>query len=134
MRWLILQFLTIGIILWPIGWRTPSWWAGILMIGGLGLTLWALAHNQAGNFRLSPTPQAGGVLITGGPYRFMRHPMYSALLLMMAGACASRESLLAVLAWGVLALVLDRKARLEERLLAEVFPEYVDYCEQVRRW
>jgi protein-S-isoprenylcysteine O-methyltransferase Ste14 len=33
-----------------------------------------------------------------------------------------------------LAAYLDRKARYEERLLTQAFPEYTDYCRRVRRW
>ena len=132
--WLCLQLLAVVIILGPSGWRTPTWWAGLLMVAGLGGLLWALRYNRPSNFRLSPQPQADGELVTAGPYAWTRHPMYVALLLMTAGVCGVRESWVAVLAWLALALVLDQKAKLEETLLLDAFPDYEDYCRRVRRW
>jgi protein-S-isoprenylcysteine O-methyltransferase Ste14 len=124
---LILQFAAIAVILWPSGWSWPSWWSGGLMLAGLGLTLWALAHNRPGNFRLSAAPRTDAALITGGPYRRIRHPMYLALLLMMAGVCGVRNEIAAWLAWGVLLIVLLLKARREEALLARQFADYASY-------
>ena len=45
------------------------------------LGVWTLAWNRPGNFNIRPEPKAGGQLVTGGPYRLMRHPMYTAVLL-----------------------------------------------------
>jgi len=44
------------------------------------LGLWALSCNRPGNFNIRPTPRAGGQLVQQGPYRWIRHPMYSAVM------------------------------------------------------
>src|ERR1035437_4815820 len=58
-----------------------------LAAASLALAAWTLRHNRPGNFNIRPTPMVWGVLVTSGPYRWIRHPMYSSLLL-GAGAMA----------------------------------------------
>lgn len=98
------------------------------------LGVWTLAYNRLGNFNIHPAPKAAGHLITGGPYRLIRHPMYSAVLL-GAGALAWLAAPWAgALAWGGLLLVLFTKARLEERWLGEQHADYAAYCLQSKRF
>ncbi len=99
-----------------------------LLLGG-----WTLAHNRLGNFNIRPTPKTGGVLVTTGPYRWIRHPMYSAVLLLAAAMAVSVASVLGWTAWAALALVLWVKALLEERWVAQVHGAYADYCTRSKR-
>jgi protein-S-isoprenylcysteine O-methyltransferase Ste14 len=92
-----------------------------------GLFLWTLAHNRLGNFNIRPTPKPFGVLVTTGPYRLIRHPMYSAVLLGAASLALMSEPVSGWSAWTALALVLLVKSTLEERWLAEVHPDYGTY-------
>lgn len=73
-----------------------------------------------------PRPPRHAELVERGPYRFLRHPIYVGGVLFFAGLS------LAFSAYGlaltvVLAAFWFAKARLEERLLAERFPEYAEY-------
>ena len=107
-----------------------------LALAALALLLgvWTLAYNRLGNFNIHPAPKAASHLITGGPYRLIRHPMYSAVLL-GAGALAWLAAPLAgALAWSGLLLVLFTKARLEERWLREQHAGYAAYCQQCKRF
>ena len=70
--------------------------------------------------------------MTGGPYRFMRNPMYSALLL-FAAAVAYADPW-KILCWLALALVLLAKAMLEERGLRARHAAYAEYSKRVRRF
>ncbi len=102
---------------------------GTLLVAGasFALVVWTLMHNRLGNFNVQPTPKVSGVLVTKGPYRWIRHPMYSSLLL-GAGALASMSSPLAAwLAWSALAAVLFLKSTLEEQWLCEHYPGYAAY-------
>lgn len=95
--------------------------------GALLLGVWALGTNRPGNFNIRPTPHPEGRLIRHGPYRWIRHPMYVAVLLAGA-ACAAAAT--GVRGWVVLAFlagVLVVKARLEERWLAARHPDYAAY-------
>jgi protein-S-isoprenylcysteine O-methyltransferase Ste14 len=100
----------------------------------IALGLWALSANRLGNFNIRPLPRAGGQLIQHGPYRWIRHPMYSALLL--AGVAAARvagdvETWLVLVA---LAVVLVIKANVEERGMTERYPAYREYRQRTRRF
>lgn len=110
--------------------------AGAWVLLGLGtaLGLWALSANRPGNFNIRPTPRAGGRLVQAGPYRWIRHPMYSAVIafgLAAAWAAARPAGWLAVAA---LAAVLAAKAALEERWMLAAHPGYAGYRARTRRF
>lgn len=102
-----------------------------LLAAGLAVGLWAISANRPGNFNIRPEPKEGGSLVTGGPYRWIRHPMYLAVLVFMAAFVAAGDAGQAVL-WLLLAAVLAAKAVREERGLALVHPGYAAYRERTR--
>ncbi|MBU6440159.1 MAG: hypothetical protein KGJ03_00720 [Betaproteobacteria bacterium] len=129
---MLAQFALIALmLLWPAHWRLNAAALG-LAAAGLGLGAWVLAWNRPGNFNIRPEPRPSGRLVTGGPYRRMRHPMYSSLLLLMAAVAASAADLPRLAAWVALLLVLQGKSSMEERLLMRRWPEYAAYRE--RSW
>ncbi len=103
----------------------------LLLAAGLGIGLWAISANRPGNFNIRPEPKEGGALVTGGPYRWIRHPMYFAVLVFMAAFVAAGDAGQAAL-WLLLAAVLAAKAVREERGLALVHPGYAAYRERTR--
>ena len=113
---------------WPTGAMSRVWIAG-----GIALGVWSLATLGLRHLRATPEPAAGARLIVTGPYRWMRHPMYTATLVVVTGW------LIGYATWprGLLALlllvVLLVKLRFEERLLARHFPEYAAYTERTKR-
>ena len=114
-----------------LGQRVPAIaWA--LAAAGVALGLWALAANRPGNFNIRPTPREGGLLVQRGPYRWIRHPMYTALLVWGTG-CAWASATAAGWACLVgLVAVLAIKAGLEERLMHQAHPAYTAYA--ARTW
>ncbi len=69
----------------PLVFITPSSglsWQGLLPVPGLALNLWALA-SLGSAFGIAPAARG---LVTQGPYRWLRHPMYAGELLSLAGA------------------------------------------------
>lgn len=105
----------------------------VLAVASVSLAAWTFRHNRPGNFNIRPIPRAGGKLITSGPYRHVRHPMYSAVLLGAAALALSAPPLPAWLAWTALLLVLLFKAHLEERAMAEQHPDYSAYRIRTKR-
>ena len=69
-----------------------------------------------------------------GPYRFVRNPMYCAVLLFAAAEVVAYGDLWKIAAWFALALVLLAKAMLEERGLRAQFAGYAEYAKRVRRF
>ena len=101
----------------------------LLPAGGL-VGAWALWTNRPGNINIRPEPKEGGALVTAGPYRFVRHPMYLAVLLFTGGFVG--DDLVQWAALGALAAVLFAKARREERLMAAAHPGYAAYRARTR--
>jgi protein-S-isoprenylcysteine O-methyltransferase Ste14 len=107
-------------------------WLALGLSGMVGL--WALLANRPGNFNIHPTPRADGKLVAHGPYRWIRHPMYTAVSLLGLACALALGSALAWLLWLVLSLVLLVKALLEERWMTALHPSYAQYQARTRRF
>ena len=134
----LLQFVLIGILaLLAVRGallRTPPWFAWATAAAGIALGLWAVSANRPGNFNIRPLPRAGGRLVTAGPYRYIRHPMYSAVMLCAIAAALASGSTAGWLASAALFAVLAIKATLEERWMVRAHPDYAGYCAGRRKF
>jgi protein-S-isoprenylcysteine O-methyltransferase Ste14 len=118
-KWVVAQFALMAAI--AASWLVPPRFpdgpldiAGIaLAIAGAALALWAY---RALGAAFTPFPQPRGGIVTTGPYRFLRHPMYVGGIAVFAGASLGLTVLGLVLT-SALALLWVGKARLEDRLL-----------------
>ncbi|MFZ0130559.1 MAG: isoprenylcysteine carboxylmethyltransferase family protein [Candidatus Dormiibacterota bacterium] len=81
---------------------------------------------------LSIIPEARR-LVTGGPYRLIRHPLYAAEILAAVALVLARPGLWATLTLLPFIAVQMLRARFEEGLLARIFPEYRGYAARTRR-
>lgn len=121
----------------PFRWR-PAWASQILgslfLVIGFGLIIpsfKALGRATTPN----PEPKAGAGLVTSGVYRYVRHPMYTALLTGMLGWAISMRSPFALLAFANFAIFIHSKANLEESLLEEKFGDsYRQYRQQTGKF
>jgi protein-S-isoprenylcysteine O-methyltransferase Ste14 len=138
---LLLVALQFGLLFLLVAWAaTPvlAWsiplaaWLAAAPSAALGL--WTFTANRPGNFNIRPIPKQGGALITNGPYRWIRHPMYTSLLLGAWALARTAGSDEAWLAWYVLTLVLWVKSQFEERWMLEKHPGYAAYRLQTRRF
>ena len=99
---------------------------------GLVMTLWA-RWTLAGNWSSVVEFKQGHELVKSGPYRFVRHPIYTGLLIMFLGTATEIGPLRCWLAVPVAALGFWIKLRQEETLLLSHFPqEYPAYCKRVK--
>ncbi len=97
---------------------------------GTGLLIWTLAHLRGaflGN--IAPVTEH---LVTSGPYRWVRHPLYLSMLVALLGLTVALRGV-----WGVVVVLAlfapaaAYRARLEERALAAKFgPEWEAYARQ----
>jgi len=81
-----------------------------------------------------PPPPSYSRLRVNGFYAWMRHPLYTGLIVGSFGLSIWRQSWVGVAFTVVVFLFFDRKAVVEERLLSERFPEYADYAQRVHRF
>lgn len=128
-----IQFLLMGVIaltgpLWPPGWGIR----GLLVVGG-GVGLWALYIMGLRQVKVFPEVASQGKLIVSGPYRWVRHPMYTSVLLVTLAWTLGDPLSYRILLWVGLVMTLSVKLQYEERLLRERFPEYETYRRQTKR-
>jgi protein-S-isoprenylcysteine O-methyltransferase Ste14 len=111
-------------------------WIGLmLMVGGTGLLLWSMLWLD----RVVEEPAAPPtLLVTGGPYGYVRNPLYLAgavVCLGIATAYAPWSTATLVRATVVALLIHVSVVRLEEpRTLDKLGPIYEEYCRRVPRW
>lgn len=102
----------------------------IIQIGFVFFAVWARRHlgrNWSAEVRIGE----GHELVRTGPYRFLRHPIYTAMLGMFLGTAIASSQIHALLALGILFIAYLRKTRLEERILHQTFgPEWNSYRQQ----
>ena len=128
-----LQLALIAAIAVPWEGRGIGVCAAAVVAAGGAIGAWALAANRPGNFNVRPEPKPDGRLITTGPYRWIRHPMYAALLVAGAGLAAGYGSVWRFVALVALAAVLAAKARREERGMVAAHPGYAAYATRTKR-
>jgi protein-S-isoprenylcysteine O-methyltransferase Ste14 len=135
--WVVLQFvLMVGIVAvgiagppWPARW--PLTIVGILVAAaGIGVAV-AAARAHKGSLTPFPRPSPGAQIVDTGPYRVVRHPIYSGGILSFCGVSLVLSPV-ALAATGLLALVWGLKARVEESFLLAAHPRYAAYSERTR--
>jgi protein-S-isoprenylcysteine O-methyltransferase Ste14 len=104
-----------------------------LEIMGVALGIWAVITLGRHNLNITPLIKQEAQLVTWGPYRFIRHPMYSGLLLTIWPLIIDRFSLLLLITGLVLTLVIILKLFFEESALKKHFVEYDDYMKTTKR-
>ncbi len=111
-----IQFFSIFIILLPKKtiMITNLWWI-LLLIASI-TSLWIFKHNKVGNFNIRPEIRDNAKLVVTGPYRFVRHPMYSSLILFMLGILLYHYSWINLLFFIIMSLAVLLKAFREEKL------------------
>lgn len=87
----------------------------------------AVVSMKIGNLNVAPALKENHQLVTSGIYRWVRHPMYTSVLMFCFGLMLSNSHLASQLMMFVLCIDLVLKARLEEILLDQRYPEYHDY-------
>jgi protein-S-isoprenylcysteine O-methyltransferase Ste14 len=100
---------------------------------GVLLGVWAVAVMRLGHFNIFPDLLEKSQLVTRGPYRFIRHPMYTAILLICIPLVIAVPTIANHIALLVLIADLFFKLTYEEKLLGERFPEYAEYRKRTKR-
>jgi protein-S-isoprenylcysteine O-methyltransferase Ste14 len=109
-----------------------GFWIGTaIVVAGLAFAIWArvfLGRNWSGTVTLKEQHE----LIRGGPYRWVRHPIYTGLLFAFLGSAIALGQYRGLLAVLIVFVALWRKLRMEERWLTEIFgDQYVRYRREV---
>ncbi len=133
------QFVLIGIILllpgrhdWPV---SAALKVACSIAAVVGLAVMVIGATGLGRgLTATPLPNAHAQLRTGGPYRFVRHPIYTGLLLTMTSITVASGSAFRLLTFAVLVLLITVKARWEETRLTQRFEGYASYAARTPRF
>ena len=106
---------------------------GLLAAAGVGLAVWGM-KSLGPSLTPGTEPLPGAPLVTTGAYAHVRHPIYSGVVLILAGYTLAWSNWVLALIVGVVARqFFEAKARAEERWLVERYPQYARYCLSVGR-
>jgi protein-S-isoprenylcysteine O-methyltransferase Ste14 len=132
LTFVVLQFFWGGLLA-VTGSILPLSWLALPIVGGIAFAVWGGFSLPSGSFTASPEPRATTQLTARGPYRFVRHPMYSSALLVCAAWMLTNPVWWRIAIWLALLITLLTKLHYEERLLAARFPDYAAYQRKVKR-
>jgi len=105
-------------------------WLGLLFSGAL--IFWALSSNTYASRVARIQEERGQQVVASGPYRYVRHPMYSGIILLFISLPLALGS-----GWGLgvgmlIGALFCLRTALEDRMLQRELPGYADYARQVR--
>jgi protein-S-isoprenylcysteine O-methyltransferase Ste14 len=103
-----------------------------MFLGFVILALSALALGKS--LTAHPMPSKNAVLVTDGLYRFVKHPIYSGLILLSFGLTIAGGFFPHVIFFAALVLLLNYKASFEEKLLASTYAGYAEYSKKTGRF
>lgn len=99
----------------------------VLFILAMGLLLYSVYNMGLDTFSPFPEPKKGSKHIQTGAYKFIRHPMYTGIIILGLMLVLSDPQFLNTIIYIILLYVLDAKATYEEGLLLKLYPTYKEY-------
>ncbi|MDX2348047.1 MAG: isoprenylcysteine carboxylmethyltransferase family protein [Nitrospirota bacterium] len=129
----VTQFALIILIMFT-GPLLPTYWSlrGVLVLGGV-IGLWAFLAMGLRNLRAFPEIPHHGRLVVHGPYRWVRHPMYTSVLVITLAWMVEHPLPFRMGLWVGLVVTLCVKLGYEEQLLLTRFPSYEQYRKGTKR-
>jgi len=105
----------------------------IIMIFFVLFGLWAMFVHR---FRFNALPELrdDSSLKTSGPYRLVRHPMYTSLIFITLIWLINEFSIFRLAIWIILLITIHLKSEYEEKLLIKKFPEYPQYKTRTKKF
>ncbi len=130
---------------WGIGWLSwlfssiaPGWiwlgWAGVtITAAGFAISIWARSC-LGDNWSSAPGVKVEHQLIRSGPYRWVRHPIYTGLILALAGTALARNQWRGVIAVVMMWAAFAIKSQREEHYMRQTFgSQYREYSQTTGR-
>jgi protein-S-isoprenylcysteine O-methyltransferase Ste14 len=128
-----IQFTCLVLLMIFTNWLTLPWWTFLLLgISGF-LAFWAMYVMKYGNFNIVPIPVDKGVMISQGPYKVIRHPMYTSIFIFAIALLAGQLDYYKLIISLILVADLVIKMIFEEGLLCKHYLDYKDYMNKTKR-
>ena len=117
----LVSFLFAGLV------KPTSFYYGLFESLGILLGIWAINVMTRKNLSLLPFVKPHASLIVAGPYKYIRHPMYSAIILAFLPVLINHFNIVRCIIFILLLFTLLIKLRFEESLLEKKFEGYNSY-------
>lgn len=101
-------------------------------IAAVALGIWARRSFRTSQFSIHAEPKEG-MLMSTGPYRFIRHPMYASALLLVWSGILGHLSAFTVIVGLIVTGAITMRIHTEEQLLRAHFPDYAEYSHKTKR-
>jgi protein-S-isoprenylcysteine O-methyltransferase Ste14 len=109
-----------------------GWIGAALTAIGIGFAIWARV-NLGRNWSSRPAVKEQHELVMTGPYAYMRHPIYSGIMLAALGT-ALTSSIFGISMFIVISITFTLRMNKEEQIMLELFPEqYPEYQKRTKR-
>lgn len=103
----------------------------VVQVLAMAVMPWARRSFQSGQFNIHAEPKKGQ-LISSGPYKFIRHPMYASALAIIWSGIFGHFSQLNLIVGVVATVVVSIRIMVEEQYLRNSYPEYVDFSRKTK--
>jgi protein-S-isoprenylcysteine O-methyltransferase Ste14 len=107
-------------------------WTIAVQVAAVLLMLYARITFGRRSFHAAANPTAGGI-VTSGPYAFVRHPIYAAVLYFTWAAVLDHPSWVSMGGAVLISAGAIARMLMEERFLVRRYPEYTDYMRRTAR-
>lgn len=113
--------------------QAPSWFQplAIVLIAVAVIVLFIAVINLRKALTVSPIPKKDASLIQLGIYRYIRHPMYTAVIMIGAGIMLNNPTILTMISWVALIILLLNKAHYEDKLLLSKHASAAQYQKDI---
>lgn len=121
------------------------WWLGMnksifgtsvatitIQVLAMSLMVWSRFTFGLRSFHATANPTMGG-LVTSGPYKYVRHPIYAAVLYLIWAGIAAHASLVNIGAGLLASAMTALRMVAEEKLLVRTYPAYAEYSRTTKR-
>ncbi len=109
-----------------------GWFAATLVVLGVLFAIWARVHLGA-NWSPAPAIKENHELVTSGPYRFVRHPIYTGVMLATFGA-ALTGAVFGIAVFLIASMIFFLRISKEEKIMLKLFPDaYPLYQKRTKR-
>jgi protein-S-isoprenylcysteine O-methyltransferase Ste14 len=133
---LLVMLVVLGLDAGRFGWsRVPFWWKGIgffCFFVATAIVTWTMKENTYLSEMVRIQEERGQRVCTGGPYRYLRHPMYLGVIIMVSGFPLALGSWYALIPALLVVILFIIRTALEDRTLQKELTGYREYAQRVR--
>ena len=134
MIYVVIQFSALLLLIINTNINNISTYSLILFIASAIIGVTAIINMKISNLNIVPELKDNHKLATNGIYKYIRHPMYTSVILLCLGFLLTEITTVNIIAMLVLIIDLFLKSRLEEKLLEQRFNSYKDYKNSTYRF